>query len=1180
MFNIPRDNQLACPPAVNLGDFFHEAYRLICIDSGMMQNVIRKLASEGGLHRIRQLLAQDFQTPTSFAQRRIFEHQIMPLFKVLTEPDVLDSLILEAEVARLFAFVFGVNGARAMPLFEFMATMLATLDPQEEHFVLYLEKSAVVLSKMLDFNTLASVQSTLAHSAKQIEEVFIRASVFVDRYLLLATREHLERLLRRLNLGVSFPTTSYDNEAPTSSNNTAFIPHVEPPGGRHDNDHKDICRIRILPTFGEINSERPEYLPSKEPKEWHLPGVDGLLDKNFRLLREDTVGQLRDAIQRELRQSSSYEAVGHSRRNEAIRTHSYNINSISALLLDRNNGFCFEIQFAQPDRVCKLKHSKRQDWWLRSKRLQVDAFVCLMNKDGLVMFCTVVASMNKPDESNKLTSDRGLSTLYADANIASINLKLVEQDANSLQDLLNLCIHPDNRGQLSLVEFPGVLLPAFYPTLRALQIIKINDTLPFADLIAPSNKRGRMEVSMPAYATKPGFTFSLKSVMASGRDVHLRPGQEFDLNVLTEGSSLDEAQAKSLLYSLTHRLSLIQGPPGTGKSFTGVAALKVLLAHKKKRASRDGIGPIICVCYTNHALDQLLEEVLDSGVTTQIIRIGSQSKSERLQNHNLRVAVQEFPKTKSEKHELWETFKRMDKLQTEFVAAANRLHNVRATTSVQTFLKERYPNTYDQLSGEDEEGFQKVGRPDAVLNAWLHGHPMSMFKQQLSNITAPDLHALPKQRRYALYHSWIQRMIQDLDVTLISNASAYKECQERISTVQDERDLRCLREADIIGVTTSGLARKIEVFRRVNAKVLLCEEAGEVLEPHQLAALLRSLEHLILIGDHQQLRPQVQNFGLSRENRHEGAKHFLDVSLFERLVEPITKDAVQLPYSTLEVQRRMHPLISQLIRETLYPALKDHPSVAVYPSVPGMKKRLFWLDHNEYEASATDEALTTSHWNAFEIDMVTALVTHLLQQGTYKSGDIAVLTPYLGQVHKLRNRLRDLTTITVDERDEAQLEAAGLVADDLEMSRPIPGRAKSNLLQALRVATIDNFQGEEAKVVVVSLVRSNPQRRCWFLKTSNHINVLLSRAKHGMYIIGNSQTSSQRFPRRSVRLKASIPRGRRSPLPCTNLRYQTFTKNTNRRNPSRAISDGRTNSSHRRARALRHQPKPDRRPDD
>ena len=51
--------------------------------------------------------------------------------------------------------------------------------------------------------------------------------------------------------------------------------------------------------------------------------------------------------------------------------------------------------------------------------------------------------------------------------------------------------------------------------------------------------------------------------------------------------------------------------------------------------------------------------------------------------------------------------------------------------------------------------------------------------------------------------------------------------------------------------------------------------------------------------------------------------------------------------------------------------------------------------------------------------------------------------------------------------------------------------------------------GEEAKIVVISLVRSNEEHKCGFLKTDNRVNVLLSRAKHGMYIIGDSETARQ-----------------------------------------------------------------------
>lgn len=48
---------------------------------------------------------------------------------------------------------------------------------------------------------------------------------------------------------------------------------------------------------------------------------------------------------------------------------------------------------------------------------------------------------------------------------------------------------------------------------------------------------------------------------------------------------------------------------------------------------------------------------------------------------------------------------------------------------------------------------------------------------------------------------------------------------------------------------------------------------------------------------------------------------------------------------------------------------------------------------------------------------------------------------------------------------------------------------KKKMSELLRIATVDNFQGEEAKVVLVSLVRSNKERKVGFLKTNNRINV-------------------------------------------------------------------------------------------
>jgi hypothetical protein len=66
---------------------------------------------------------------------------------------------------------------------------------------------------------------------------------------------------------------------------------------------------------------------------------------------------------------------------------------------------------------------------------------------------------------------------------------------------------------------------------------------------------------------------------------------------------------------------------------------------------------------------------------------------------------------------------------------------------------------------------------------------------------------------------------------------------------------------------------------------------------------------------------------------------------------------------------------------------------------------------------------------------------------------------------------------------------------------------KGFLSQAARFATVDNFQGEKAKFVIVSLVRSNPNNNLGLLRTPNSINIFLSRAQHGMYIFCNMDTT-------------------------------------------------------------------------
>ncbi|XHG08721.1 hypothetical protein AWENTII_011814 [Aspergillus wentii] len=1087
------------PLGGRLGYFFQEARRLIEVDVGVLQDVIQSFAREGGLRCICEMVEQRFESMPSPRKENVFKNQILPFFETLTHPNVLLSLVLEQSVGTIYNFLFGVGGARAAHLLEYVCDVL-TNSGKSEQDVSWYEVSSLVFSRIVDLNSTASVQEPLKVQAKRFENIFITMNTNGLDKLLYNSRAHLERLLRRLEIGCSLPAASPARKNEGQKSALSFTIHHEPPGGRHNNDHADICQIRVMPSYQEIMSTRTEYLPVNDPTQWHVDGLDGLLDRNFRLLREDTVGQLRDAIHHEIRRAR--EQLPHQRMNI------YRDARVVKVGFEWMSGLYFGIGFPQPRNLKEMSLGQRENWWQASKRLQPGAVVCLVFKKNIVLFCTVTEPQGrvprKGEEGNRPRKDDKLESgsLWKAKNTASVMLQLVDSRGNNVQSILSH--YTSKTLGFTLVEFPGVLLPAFEPTLRALQLMKKNGALPFPDLLVPSSSdaTGLVKIPPPNYAVKPGFAFNLRCLMRNDADLYVRHDQPVDIRRLQDNSSLDDAQAEALVTSLQRKVGLIQGPPGTGKSYTGVALIKVLLANKVHGKAK--LGPIICVTYTNHALDQLLEALLDKGVTSQIVRIGSRSQSDKLEPFKLRTVAKNVDKTKMEKSAQWNIHRQLEGFVEEFNSTG--LKGDISRSRLLPYLWKNHLHHYRQLFGTDEDGYKTVqsNDPHKTIKAWLgNGNARNEDIRSIDELKDINLFSMSRAERQALHQHWvdeINRFVQDKLIRLVSSHSTAK---SEFDNIRDEVDLRCLNQAHVIGLTTTGLARNLKMLQRLQSKVVVCEEAGEVLEGHLLTALLPSIEHAILIGDHLQLRPQVQNYDLSRENRRGGEQYSLDVSLFERLVESKNPMGSGLPFSTLETQRRMHPSIAQLVRDTLYPQLSDDPSVSEYPAVVGMRKRLFWLDHRIPEGdSSNNDATTTSHWNQYEIDMTTALVNHLVQQGQYQTGDIAVLTPYLGQLHRLRQRLSRSFAITLGERDKDDLEKAGF--DEVDQGN---SHIRATLLQTLRVATIDNFQGEEAKVVVISLVRSNPENKCGFLRTSNRINVLLSRAQHGMYIIGNSQTS-------------------------------------------------------------------------
>lgn len=109
---------------------------------------------------------------------------------------------------------------------------------------------------------------------------------------------------------------------------------------------------------------------------------------------------------------------------------------------------------------------------------------------------------------------------------------------------------------------------------------------------------------------------------------------------------------------------------------------------------------------------------------------------------------------------------------------------------------------------------------------------------------------------------------------VIGLCKRYEEVRSRLHASRDQRKVETLRNVRIIGATTTGAADLLSLLELVQPSVLICEEAAEILEQHVLASLTTSVQQLVLIGDHMQLRPKVELFEFSVEQAGKRKPHY------------------------------------------------------------------------------------------------------------------------------------------------------------------------------------------------------------------------------------------------------------------------------------------------------------------
>ena len=278
-----------------------------------------------------------------------------------------------------------------------------------------------------------------------------------------------------------------------------------------------------------------------------------------------------------------------------------------------------------------------------------------------------------------------------------------------------------------------------------------------------------------------------------------------------------------------------------------------------------------------------------------------------------------------------------------------------------------------------------------------------------------------------------------------------------------------IQSAELVFTTLSSASRNVLTRSDNPFATILIDEAAQACEVSCLQALQYNPRHVVLVGDPQQLpatvisrRAQQLQFGRS---------------LFERLQD------YGCGSIRLTTQYRMHPEIRAFPSRRFYDnSLVDAAAVSARPAEAYHRDQFLrpFLFYDVVGNEARSMGSGTSVRNVKEAEFVVALVRRLYGSIPPTSVDkpsVAVVTPYRDQVHEVRRELGKCDAL------------------------PSPS--------AVKVGTVDGFQGQEADVVIISCVRSSGENHgrhvsTGFVADVRRMNVAITRAKRSLWIVGNA----------------------------------------------------------------------------
>uniref|UniRef100_A0A3P9J5U5 RNA helicase n=1 Tax=Oryzias latipes TaxID=8090 RepID=A0A3P9J5U5_ORYLA len=262
------------------------------------------------------------------------------------------------------------------------------------------------------------------------------------------------------------------------------------------------------------------------------------------------------------------------------------------------------------------------------------------------------------------------------------------------------------------------------------------------------------------------------------------------------------------------------------------------------------------------------------------------------------------------------------------------------------------------------------------------------------------------------------------------------------------------------------------------------DEAGQGLESETVIAIAGLLSpqegQLVLAGDPKQLGPIVHSPIAS--------KHQFGLSLVERLMDfnDLYKTSNPRFVTTLQGNYRSHEAILKIPNEEFYEGklqvFADKKEREAFCSWDGLNRKGFPVIFHGVMGKDEREQNSPSFFNVTEINILFKYLKELLDDQGKKglpkisAEDIGIIAPYRKQVEKIRLGLKELIF----------------------------------WVSLLQVGSVEEFQGQEKKIIMISTVRSTSSYvkmdkdfNTGFLSNDKRFNVAITRAKSLLIVVGN-----------------------------------------------------------------------------